>query len=198
MCPPCRLPKKPSFSGDKGNPPYPPLSGGQERANLLHPATGMKKRTPLDGRRASAFFTPLSRGGRGGWFSRREPAPPPGFEFWPSFRQSFPTKAGGNAESIFKQNDNTPAFHLPVIGANRSKKEEQRQNKWIPAQGRNDGNLTGITSISKRHGRTRGSAPTGINLRLLRLTLRSPPQPGQNAPSRPYTNPNPDTDKETP
>ena len=150
MCPPCRLSKKPSFSGDKGNPPYPPLSGGHERANLLHPAAGKKKQSPWPGdgyekanppRRASAFFTPLSRGGRGGWFSRREPAPSPGFEFWPSFRQSFPTKAGGNAESIFKQNDNTPAFHLPVIGASQSKKEEQRQNKWIPAQGRNDGNI---------------------------------------------------------
>ena len=138
------------LGGQRQPPPTPPCQGGMKeqtsstrrrarKSKALGPATGMKKRTPLDGRRP--FLPPCQGGGRGGWFSRREPAPSPGFEFWPSFRQSFPTKAGGNAESIFKQNGNTPAFHLPVIGANQSKKEEQRRNKWIPAQGRNDGNI---------------------------------------------------------
>ena len=49
-----------AFSGSKGgklldwktNPPYPPLSGGQEKA-----------KTPLPGGGASPFYTPLSRGG---------------------------------------------------------------------------------------------------------------------------------------
>ncbi len=41
----------------KGNPPYPPLSGGQEKA-----------KPPLPGGGASPFYTPLTRGGRGGCF----------------------------------------------------------------------------------------------------------------------------------
>ena len=43
----------------KGNPPYPPLSGGQE-----------KSKPPQPGESASPFFTPLTRGGRGGCFQR--------------------------------------------------------------------------------------------------------------------------------
>ena len=50
----------------KGNPPYPPLSGGQEKAKPPQPGGG-----------ESPFYTPLTRGGRGGCFSWREPAPPP-------------------------------------------------------------------------------------------------------------------------
>ena len=38
----------------KTNPPYPPLSGGQEKTKVLYR------------RRASPFHTPLTRGGRGG------------------------------------------------------------------------------------------------------------------------------------
>ena len=45
----------------KGNPPYPPLSGGQEKAKPSQP-----------GGNASPFYTPLTRGGRGGWFLTRE------------------------------------------------------------------------------------------------------------------------------
>ena len=49
---------------DKGNPPYPPLSGGREKA-----------KPPLPGGGASPFYTPLTRGGRGGCFSSREGRP---------------------------------------------------------------------------------------------------------------------------
>ena len=45
----------------KGNPPYPPLSGGQEKA-----------KPPQFGGNASPFYTPLTRGGRGGCLSTRE------------------------------------------------------------------------------------------------------------------------------
>ncbi len=49
----------------KSNPPYPPLSGGQEKAKPPQPGGG-----------ASPFYTPLTRGGRGGCFcSGQAPAP---------------------------------------------------------------------------------------------------------------------------
>ena len=102
------------------------------------------------------FLAPLTRGGRGGWFSRREAAPrflpllPGGFlgrlfsgrvrpvgavrdpPLQPSFRRK--------PESILKQNDNTPAFHFLVIGRKQSENKKQRQNKWIPA-------FAGMTTI---------------------------------------------------
>ena len=62
----------------KGNPPYPPLTGGQEKANPPLPGGGhcpggdhcLGGNHCLGGG-ASPFYTPLSRGGRGGWFSGR-------------------------------------------------------------------------------------------------------------------------------
>ena len=45
----------------KTNPPFPPLSGGQEKAKPSQSGGG-----------ASPFYTPLTRGGRGGWFSTKE------------------------------------------------------------------------------------------------------------------------------
>ena len=45
----------PPLTGDKGNPPYPPLSGGYKKAMRSHRAEGVL-----------LFLTPLSRGGRGG------------------------------------------------------------------------------------------------------------------------------------
>ena len=67
------------------NPPYPPLSGGKKKQNPLQPGEGAspfvpplsggqeKTKAPLSvvsvRRWASPFYTPLSRGGRGGWFS---------------------------------------------------------------------------------------------------------------------------------
>ncbi len=48
----------------------------------------------------------------------------------PSFRRK--------PESIFKQNDYTPAFHLLVICGNQSKKEKQRQKQMDSGFRRND------------------------------------------------------------
>ena len=56
----------------------------------------------------------------------------------PSFRRK--------PESIFKRNNNTPAFHIPVIVWNQSEKKKQRQNKWIPA-------FAGMTKKPHRHAR---------------------------------------------
>ena len=51
---------------------------------------------------------------------------------------SAPTDEGGAAESILKQNDNTPAFHLPVIGGNQS--ENKKKAKHMDSgMRRNDG-----------------------------------------------------------
>ena len=82
--------RKSSLRGGKGNPPYPPLSGGQENANPLarQRAEKSKASPPGGGRRlfsypplagASVFFTPLTRGGRGGCLSSRggRPLTPP-------------------------------------------------------------------------------------------------------------------------
>ncbi len=44
----------------KGNPPYPPLTGGYKKAMRSRRAEGVL-----------LFLAPLSRGGRGGWFSGR-------------------------------------------------------------------------------------------------------------------------------
>ena len=50
------------------NPPYPPLTGGQEKANPPQPGEGASPFCiPLSGG-LLFFYTPLSRGGRGGWF----------------------------------------------------------------------------------------------------------------------------------
>ncbi len=51
----------------KGNPPYPPLSGGQETAKPPLPGGA---HPPDEGGRI-AFLYPPDKGGRGGWFSRR-------------------------------------------------------------------------------------------------------------------------------
>ena len=58
--------------GLKINPPYPPLSGGQQKATPHQTGNG---KTPCARRgriafrkEASPFYTPLTRGGRGGWF----------------------------------------------------------------------------------------------------------------------------------
>ena len=45
----------------KGNPPYPPLSGGYKKAMRPRRAEGVL-----------LFLTPLTRGGRGGWFNSWE------------------------------------------------------------------------------------------------------------------------------
>jgi len=53
--------KTPPLRGSQGNPPYPPLSGGQEKAKPLYPAG------EHPGGGISPFYTPLTRGGRGGF-----------------------------------------------------------------------------------------------------------------------------------
>ena len=48
----------------KGNPPYPPLSGGYEEPKPL--VGGKKNQNPAPPVEGLPFFTPLTRGGRGG------------------------------------------------------------------------------------------------------------------------------------
>ncbi len=48
-------------------------------------------------------------------------------------RNRSPASFRRKPESIFKQNDNTSAFHLPVLGANQSENKKTRRNKWIPS-----------------------------------------------------------------
>ena len=55
------------LSGDKCNPPYPPLSGGQEKTKAPISAAGVAFSYLL--LRGRSFFTPLLRGVGGGWFS---------------------------------------------------------------------------------------------------------------------------------
>ena len=77
----------------KGNPPYPPLTGGQEKAKSPLPGGGH-----CLGGGASPFYTPLTRGGRGGCFSSRTETsllPPKKELFHRAFPSGCPTPQGG-------------------------------------------------------------------------------------------------------
>ena len=94
-----KVPKKVMATPLKGkphkvNPPYPPLSGGQEKAKPPLPGGGH-----CLGGGASPFYTPLTRGGRGGCFSSRTETsllPPKKELFHRAFPSGCPTPQGGS------------------------------------------------------------------------------------------------------
>ena len=71
-------------------------------------------------------------------------------------RNSPPPSFRRKPESIPKRNDNTPAFHLPVIGGNQSENKKQRQNTWIPA-------CAGMTGVVVSPEGCRSDNPFGLS-----------------------------------
>ena len=108
-----------ALSGDKGTTPLPPpLSGGARKSN---PPSNGQEQSPSTRWRASPFYTPLLRGGRGGCFSIREgfSSTPENGLFHRAFSSGCPTPSRGPVEKPHKRS--VLNFTPPLRGSRGSR-----------------------------------------------------------------------------